>query len=169
MVVISIIAVLSSVVMSSVISASMKGRNALVRRQVKEITNALYLARDASPTGQFPGVAGNAYCFLPTGSSCFATQAVGDNAVLAAINTYMSTIPVPPNPPYLNNGIIKAGGSYAYFPGMTAGAMGAGSTPGTYLVWPQESPIVGCKGIYWTNVTSGDGYYYCLQNIETNP
>ena len=172
MVVISIIGVLSSIVIVSVSTARSKARDALIRRNVKEITNALYLARDASATSQFPGTPNTRYCLgNTTGNNCFQAQAFGDTALGSTLAPYMASIPKPPNPPY-NNGAIYAYNSYVYWPYAPANAVAAGVPAGTYLVWPQErtASTALCKGYYWPNVGgSNDGYSYCFQNIEANP
>jgi prepilin-type N-terminal cleavage/methylation domain-containing protein len=171
LVVISIIAVLSSVVFASLSSARAKSQDAQVKLQVRQAINALYLARNDS-TGDFPGgtYPGHPYC-LKTSGSCWLGTYVGDSS-LSVLNSYISVIPIPPNPPFTTGIAPPAatylGGGYLYYPNITAALpFGAGTFPGTYLVWAQSVPITNCKGQYIGS--GGDGYYYCNQNITLYP
>src|SRR3989344_6193540 len=144
LVVISIIGLLSSVVLASLNSARVKARNAKVQIEVKQIINALFLAREDNPTGKFTGIEGNWQCLKPSGT-CWNGGYSGNTTITNALALYLPSIPKPP----VTNSNLYMYDSYLYLPNYT-GYIGA-SPPGTYLIWAQEGPVTNCPGYYGGN------------------
>lgn len=181
LVVIAIIGTISSVVMVSLNSARNKARDAQVRSQVRQIINALNIARLSDPNGLFPtGSSGSVwYCLRSTAGSCpsWSGGVSWDPLIITTLNPYISSIPLPPNPPYKPSAAAPAGGTayfgggYPYYPNGGPGVcFGPGPTytadqcNGTFLVWAQTKPYTDCQGYYAGDL--GDGFYYCYQKVD---
>jgi prepilin-type N-terminal cleavage/methylation domain-containing protein len=164
LVVISIFGTLSVIVMSSLTAARLRARDVKIRLDVRQIINALYLAREDTPNGLFPGDSTTWQCLKAAGV-CWQTTFSGNPAVTSALAPYMPTIPTPPNPPFNSSTYLY--NSYMYIPNYT-GCFGPATDPspsrcrGTFLVWAQSVPINDCQGYYAGNL---DGNYYCYQRI----
>jgi len=168
LVVIAIIGILASTVLASLNSARSKARNARERSDVKQIINALELARSNSATDKYPLSAGGAVwsCLKASGNcwrgvySALPAQAVADLA------PYLPTLPLT---------AVSAGSgcyandSYLYISNYPA-AIGQVGGPGAWLIWAKESatPFAPgeCPGY---DASSYDcGLQYCYQYLGTN-
>lgn len=159
LVVIAIISLLSTVIFSAMSGARTRAYNAKVRLQVKQIKNALFLARNDT-TGAFPGVSMSWQCLKASGS-CWLGQYTGNSIISTALAPYISSLPLPPNPPY--DTTTEMNGGYLYLPNFP-GTVGTGGPPGTYLIWAQDGPIPDCKG-YYPGAPFQQNYYYCYELI----
>lgn len=164
LVVVSIIGFLSSIVLTNLTQARVKARNARIRLDVKQIINALYLARDSDPAGKFPGVLGNYQCLKSSGT-CFIGNYSGNTTITNALAPFISTIPKPPSPPFGSGTYMFD--SYVYAPHITTGPFGG--PPGTYLIWAQEGVIRDCKGtLPIPNGPLEGNNYYCFEYLGAN-
>lgn len=162
LVVISIIGVLSSVVLGATQRARARSYDSKVLLQVRQIVNALHLARNES-TGEFPGWSGTFQCLKPSGV-CYGGGVPGNTSLVNALQPYLATIPTPPNPPFGSNTLFYD--SYVYLPNYP-NSLG-GSPAGTYLMYGQSKPITDCRGYYGGAgyvAGSWDGYYYCFHLV----
>lgn len=174
LVVISIIGLLSSIVLTSVNSARSKARNVREKSDVKQIITALELARDNSPTDQYPLSAGSGtgWSCLKASGNCWkgASQALPAQAV-ADLAPYLPTLPrTAVNTP-------EGSGCYAYdsylYISSTVGNVGTfvpPPGPNAYLIWAKETTGAfdpgECPGF---DAGSYDcGLRYCYQHIGTN-
>ncbi len=139
LVVISIIGVLSSVVLASLNSARVRGRNALRLQQVRQIVNAMSLYMSDN-NGQFPSSSGSWRCLGhgDTGSCWAGLNFTGSTALDTSLQSYMSKIPDDPA-----NITTCYGDAYLYnsniqYPNPPAPA-------GAYLLWYHEgdNPMCG--------------------------
>lgn len=165
LVVISIIGTLSTIVLGSLSSARAKARDAQVRLQVRQIINALFLAREDDPNGKFPGEEGGWQCLKSSGT-CWRGTYSGNTTITSALSSYMPEVPSPPSPPF--NSTTYLYNSYLYLPNypycITATPNPSPSEcAGTFLIWAQSVPIANCQGYYGGNY---DGNYYCHQKIS---
>ncbi|HEY4502812.1 MAG TPA: type II secretion system protein [Candidatus Paceibacterota bacterium] len=157
LVVIAIISILSSVVLASLSTARAKARDAKTKSDIHQIKLALYLARDASSDGRFPGVANTWQCLKPSGT-CGGGEYSGNSTITSALAPFMPTIPKPYGPPgsYMYDAYLY----YPYHPG--------GFPVGTYILYALEadSSPSSCVGYFVGALEAG--YYYCIHLIEPN-
>jgi len=164
--VISIIGLLSTIVISSIVTAKTKANNAKIIMNAKVIANAIYLARDPV-TGDWPGTSG--WQCLKTSGSCWASALTGRNGatdVMNKISTYLVSVPL------ITTSLFPSGtfgyDSYVYNPNASSASV-LGGPAGAYLVWGQTKKPSGnwCAGQFnpdgemeSDNVTVN---YYCYQ------
>jgi len=156
LIVVAIIGVLSSVILSSVSSARKKARDARTLEDVRQITLALNMARDASPTGSWPGL--TTWQCLKASGRCWRDIYSGNSTIYNAISPYMPQIPKTQNP----NSTNYAYDSYLY----TAYSAGTGGSPaGAYIIYALEGgPFANkCNGYYAGQMDTG--YWYCYSWI----
>ncbi len=156
LVVVAIIGLLASIVFSSLNSARKKARDARTLEDVRQITLALNMARDASPTNSWPGIA-NWQCLKSSGT-CWRGSYSGNSTIGNALAPYMPTIPKTQNSSSAN----YAYDSYLYLPywvGPTGGPAGA------YLIYALEGGAFAnkCNGYYAGQMDTG--YWYCYSWI----
>ncbi|KKR42966.1 MAG: hypothetical protein UU10_C0005G0018 [Parcubacteria group bacterium GW2011_GWF1_40_6] len=152
LVVVAIIGLLSSIVLTSVNSARKKARDARTLEDVRQITLALNMVRDASPTYSWPGVSG--WQCLKASGSCWRNSYAGNSTIGNALLPFMPEIPKTQNP----NAGYYAYDSYLYnraFPGA------AGSPAGAYIIYALEGGDFStkCNGFYAGQLETG--YWYC--------
>lgn len=151
LIVVAIIGVLSSIVLSSINSARKKARDARTLEDVRQITIALNMARDASPTGSWPGL--TSWQCVKASGSCWRNHYTGNSTLGNALSPYLSEFPKTQNP---NTGHY-AYDSYLY----TAYSAGTGGSPaGAYIIYALEGPFSSkCNGYYAGQIDTG--YWYC--------
>ena len=167
LVVIAIIGILASTMLASLNGARAKARNARERVDVRQIINALELARNANPLDQYPLSAGGGTiwnCLKPSGTcwkgsySALPAQAVSDLA------PYLPTLPLTA----INAPGSYASDSYLYISNFPSAINGIGG-PGTWLIWAKESATPFAPGECPGVPTSHDfGIQYCYQYLGTN-
>jgi prepilin-type N-terminal cleavage/methylation domain-containing protein len=157
LVVVAIIGLLSSIVLSSVNSARKKARDARTLQDLKQITLALNMARDASPTGAWPGIS-NWQCLKASGT-CWKGGYSGNATIANALAPYMPEIPKT----QASNSSIFSYDSYLYLP-YWVGA-GGSSPPGAYIIYALEGGAFPskCNGYYAGLLDTG--YWYCYSWI----
>lgn len=174
-VVVSIIALLSSIILTNLATSRAQAENAKIKVQAKSISNAIYLARDPI-TGVWPGYTGpsNTYVCLKKGSStCFGGNLSNSNdTVYNKITTYMPSLPL------VSNSLFPSGtlgnDSYIYMPYFNATSIGG--QIGAYLFWGQTVYGSGnwCDGTIAggsIGTTESDGVtvnYYCYQFLGSD-
>ena len=169
-VVVSIIALLSSIILTNLASSRAQAENAKIKVQAKQIANAINLARNPI-TGAFPGYTGPSATFvcLKKGSTACWGGAFGnsDDIVYNKIITYMPNIPLTSS--YLFPSGTLGFDSYVYAPYYGGGLNN--NIPGAYLIWGQtiKNPSGNwCDGAPIINNENGVNNYYCYQFLGSD-
>jgi prepilin-type N-terminal cleavage/methylation domain-containing protein len=154
LVVVGIIGVLSAIVLSSVNSVRSKARDAKALEDVRQLTIALHMARDANG-GTWPGISG--WQCLKASGNCWRDIYTGNSTIGNALSPYMSAFPKTQDP---NTGHY-AYDSYLYHPNYNGGGV---SPAGAYIIYALERPFADkCNGRYVGAMDAG--YYYCYSWI----
>ena len=148
MVVISIIALLSSVVLASVSSARQKASDVVATARVKEYTNALLQIRNSDDT--FPHAGYTTYC-LGNNTSC-PVNGIHDSAVDSSIDYYFPGSP-PVNSPPVNCSSSGLTNGLAYQ------CMDSGNCTKLYLSWCMRGNATCPGGIG----VRRNGNTYCME------
>lgn len=160
-VVIAIIAVLSSIIIANVNQYTAKARDAKRLGDKNAVIKALTLYASDNG-GDFPDYGNSLTCLGPNGSTCWGNQS-GSDFLVSDLRPYLATMPT-------NNAAIGTLGynRMLYGDKDATCSTACGNQPsvqkGPFVVWMQETKAPDCRLL--REPTTTDPYWYCFEQIK---
>lgn len=165
LVIIAVIGFLASSVLVALNNARIKGRNAKRISEFKKGMDAVEMYRQENGRYSFP--VGGRVCWGYTGESCFNNGAVGDDAIVAALQPYISRPPTAIS----TTGMVQNRMSFWHFIDGSTGMLSLQANWGVEGTMPEglcPMLIGSTRHRIWAPGTGGDtlGFSQCQEWVE---